>query len=475
MKREEVVTSGSYLLLLVLVVSLSGYYLIVLLSLSYILGLFLLFFILPIAILVAGLMLIPYFARRGLEFHAVEDYTEIQKMMSKNCKRLAIKDIPELLIAHSEKPNCFIYGFRSKGAKLVVTTGCINLLDKDELNSAILHELAHIKNKDVGFLMLTTLLTKAFWYPILMFVLMFVFIFVYFGVDLLTMYTFAELASTFCCLFLGLVVFPFTFIKYVYRYREFLADARVSTCLGDSSHLVSAITKVSKYLYIYSCLEEKFRKHSNIVNVLRKTQSFFGRFAHSSPKLIERLEAIEKEEYIAKKGGIYIPSLRESILTGVACIYLRFLLILYGTWIFSYITWKTQTLHWWPLGSPILLPVWFLELTPISLGSYLVFRNSDFSTLTIRDCLRLATKIFIGVISFSGLFFITKDILYFVLSGLWEEVYQGFEYVIISNFPAVLNVLIALLVPTLVSLVFVVTYAILEKMHKFIVGKIHIH
>ncbi len=57
--------------------------------------------------------------------------------------------MPTLAIAPSEQPNAFATGRNPQQAVVCVTRGLLPIVERDELEGIIAHELAHIKNRDM--------------------------------------------------------------------------------------------------------------------------------------------------------------------------------------------------------------------------------------------------------------------------------------------------------------------------------------
>ncbi|MGM0421350.1 MAG: M48 family metalloprotease, partial [Bacillota bacterium] len=55
---------------------------------------------------------------------------------------------PKVYVTPSSQPNAFATGRNPKNSAIALTEGIIKLLDKDELEGVIAHELSHIKNRD---------------------------------------------------------------------------------------------------------------------------------------------------------------------------------------------------------------------------------------------------------------------------------------------------------------------------------------
>ena len=75
-------------------------------------------------------------------------FIEVTQIISKLTQKEKMP-MPELYIINSDQPNAFATGRNPKNAKVAVTTGILNLLNKDELEGVLAHELSHIKNRDI--------------------------------------------------------------------------------------------------------------------------------------------------------------------------------------------------------------------------------------------------------------------------------------------------------------------------------------
>ena len=72
---------------------------------------------------------------------------KIYKIVRKLTKNAEIP-MPKIYLTPSNQPNAFATGRNPEHAAIAVTQGLINLLNEDELEGVIAHELAHVKNRD---------------------------------------------------------------------------------------------------------------------------------------------------------------------------------------------------------------------------------------------------------------------------------------------------------------------------------------
>lgn len=66
--------------------------------------------------------------------------------------------MPKLYVMQSDQINAFASGRDPKNAVICVTTGCIDKLEKHELEGVIAHEMSHIANYDIRFMTLVAVL-----------------------------------------------------------------------------------------------------------------------------------------------------------------------------------------------------------------------------------------------------------------------------------------------------------------------------
>ena len=66
--------------------------------------------------------------------------------------------MPRIYIIDDPRPNAFAVGRDPEHASVAVTAGLLNRLDRDEVQGVIAHELAHVHNRDVLYVMLAAMM-----------------------------------------------------------------------------------------------------------------------------------------------------------------------------------------------------------------------------------------------------------------------------------------------------------------------------
>jgi heat shock protein HtpX len=86
----------------------------------------------------------------AMKAHVVtpEQAPQLHGMVDRLCA-MADMEKPRIAIADNDAPNAFATGRTAKRSVIVVTTGLLRRLDRDELEGVLAHELSHVAHKDV--------------------------------------------------------------------------------------------------------------------------------------------------------------------------------------------------------------------------------------------------------------------------------------------------------------------------------------
>lgn len=187
--------------------------------------------------------------------------------------------VPKIYIIPKEAPNAFATGRNEDHAAVAVTSGILKILNKDELEGVIAHELSHIKHKDILISTMTATVASA--------VVLLSRWAVFFSSDERGIISTIALA----------VVAPIaaTVIQMaISRSREYEADAGGAIVSGKPEALAGALTKLSKAASVKSMDANPSTAHMFIVNPLSGA-TIMNLFSTHPPleKRIERLMKIK--------------------------------------------------------------------------------------------------------------------------------------------------------------------------------------
>ena len=187
--------------------------------------------------------------------------------------------MPKIYVIPTESPNAFATGRNPKHASVAVTHGILGLLNDEELEGVLAHELSHVRNRDILTSSIAATLAgaitilgrMAFW----------------FGggrrrggglIGMLVMLILAPLAATLIQL-------------WVSRTREYEADASGAHLTGNPYALASALEKISAASRQVPLLASPNSAHLFIIAPLLSGESFASLFSTHPPvqKRIERL------------------------------------------------------------------------------------------------------------------------------------------------------------------------------------------
>jgi heat shock protein HtpX len=80
--------------------------------------------------------------------------------MVQNLTKIADIPMPKIHISDDPSPNAFACGRNPQNASICINQGLLSLLNKNELEGVIAHELSHIKNRDILVMTVTMVLSS---------------------------------------------------------------------------------------------------------------------------------------------------------------------------------------------------------------------------------------------------------------------------------------------------------------------------
>ncbi len=88
---------------------------------------------------------------------------ELYRVLDRLCRKSGVKT-PTLMISKIPIPNAFAYGSPLTGTRIAVTSELLNVLEPEEVEAVIGHEIGHLKHRDVQVMMFISILPALFYY-----------------------------------------------------------------------------------------------------------------------------------------------------------------------------------------------------------------------------------------------------------------------------------------------------------------------
>jgi heat shock protein HtpX len=196
----------------------------------------------PLAIIASAMILAQwYFSDKivlwssGAKIVSKEEYPRLHEIVERLSTNNGLPK-PKVAMVNSPVPNAFATGKSPKSSLVAVTTGILDLLDNDELEAVLGHELSHVRSRDVLVLTLASLFSTVAWYL------------VRFGLFGGLQARNRNTAGTSAIVLLVAIttwVVSFLIIRAISRYREFSADRGGAIMTGKPDKLASALLKIS--------------------------------------------------------------------------------------------------------------------------------------------------------------------------------------------------------------------------------------
>ncbi|MGQ9919057.1 MAG: M48 family metalloprotease [Bryobacteraceae bacterium] len=165
-----------------------------------------------------------------------EIYYRLAPVVQRLCRRMGIPE-PKLWVIPERSPNAFATGRNPRHSSVAVTAGLLELMNDEELEGVIAHELAHVRNRDILISSIAATIAAAITFAARMFV--------FFGgrsSDDDAPNPIAGLALLLLAPIAALLI-----QMAISRTREFAADAEAARAIGTGRGLANALRKLESW------------------------------------------------------------------------------------------------------------------------------------------------------------------------------------------------------------------------------------
>ncbi len=249
-----------------------------------------------IALMFAGVMnFVSYFYSDKMvlsHYNAIEVTQKEAPGLYDIVQKLSLKaniPLPKIYIIPDPTPNAFATGRNPQNAAVAVTEGLLDLLDEEEVEAVLAHEISHVKHYDIliGTIAATIAGAIAFLANIMQFGAMFA------GRD-------EERPNPFLMILLSIILpIAAAIIQMaVSRNREYLADEGAARITKHPQWLQSALIKLQKYNE-RGMLHEASQQsaHMFIINPFTGKDISFASLFSTHPSTEDRIQRLEELKY----------------------------------------------------------------------------------------------------------------------------------------------------------------------------------
>jgi len=251
--------------------------------------------LLLLVIVTAGLLIQYFFSDKitllsmGARRVSEQEEPHLYETLTRLC---AIAGIPRpgLAIVDNTIPNAFATGRNQKNSVIAVTTGLRSMLNQEELEAVLAHELSHVKNRDVMVITLASFISTAAWFIFRSFLTSRMQVSGGKGGRQNLWFIIPLIAA-------AVWIISFLLIKALSRYREFAADRGSAVLTGQPSHLASALMKISGLMARVPTNDLRKVEGMNAFFIIPAISgsSIFNLFS-THPTVEQRLAALEQIE-----------------------------------------------------------------------------------------------------------------------------------------------------------------------------------
>ncbi|MFB6309843.1 MAG: M48 family metallopeptidase [Salinirussus sp.] len=158
------------------------------------------------------------------------EYRRIHQKVEELSREMDIEK-PRLMVAEMGVPNAFAVGRKGNGT-VVVSEEIVSLLDREELDGVLAHELAHIRNRDVVVMVIGQSIAS-------MIGILVQFAVIFGGERNIGAYIFGMIAGQIAQMIVMI------FVMAISRYREYVADEDAADVTGNPAAMARALEKIS--------------------------------------------------------------------------------------------------------------------------------------------------------------------------------------------------------------------------------------